>query len=103
MLVQLLGIEDGHAGQLIAWGNRMIGNTDPDEADALLGTPESEQYRNLPFRSRPRWRCSPTDDELARQRRGGDGEDLVYKLVNRVLERRHAADPSGTSTTTSCC
>ena len=51
VLVQLLGIEDGHPSQLIAWGNRMIGNTDPDEADALLGTPESEQYRHLPFRS----------------------------------------------------
>ena len=84
VLVQLLGIEDGHAGQLIAWGNRMIGNTDPDEADALLGTPESEQYRDLPFRSPAALEVFAYGDELARQRRGGDGEDLVSKLVNRV-------------------
>jgi cytochrome P450 len=84
VLVRLLGIDDEHAGQLIAWGNRMVGNTDPDEADVLLGSPESEQYRNLPFRSPAALEVFAYGDELARQRRGGDGDDLVSKLVNRV-------------------
>ncbi len=86
MLVRLLGIPDDHAGQLISWGNRMVGNTDPDEADVLLDSPESEQYRNLPFRSPAALEVFAYGDELARQRRGGDGDDLVSKLVNRVPE-----------------
>ncbi len=86
VLVRLLGIPDDHAGQLIAWGNRMVGNTDPDEADVLLDSPESEQYRNLPFRSPAALEVFAYGDELARQRRGGDGDDLVSKLVNRVPE-----------------
>ncbi|WP_088319362.1 cytochrome P450 [Kineosporia sp. R_H_3] len=86
VLVRLLGVPDDHAWQLIRWGNRMVGNTDPDEADVLLDSPESEQYRNLPFRSPAALEVFAYGDELARQRRGGDGEDLVSKLVNRVPE-----------------
>jgi len=86
VLVRLLGIPDDHAGQLINWGNRMVGNTDPDEADVLLDSPESEQYRNLPFRSPAALEVFAYGDELARQRRGGDGADLVSKLVNRTPE-----------------
>ena len=84
VLARLMGVPDEHAGQLISWGNRMVGNTDPDEADVLLGSPESEQYRNLPFRSPAALEVFAYGDELARQRRGKDGDDLVSKLVNRV-------------------
>ena len=86
VLVRLLGIPDDHAGQLINWGNRMVGNTDPDEADVLLDSPESEEFRNLPFRSPAALEVFAYGDELARLRRGGDGDDLVSKLVNRVPE-----------------
>jgi cytochrome P450 len=86
VLVRLLGIPDDHAGQLINWGNRMVGNTDPDEADVLLDSPESEEYRNLPFRSPAALEVFAYGDELARLRRGGDGDDLVSKLVNRTPE-----------------
>lgn len=86
VLVRLLGVPDDHAWQLIRWGNRMVGNTDPDEADVLLDSPESEQYRNLPFRSPAALEVFAYGDDLARQRRGGDGDDLVSKLVNRTPE-----------------
>lgn len=84
VLVRLMGVPDSDAWQLISWGNRMVGNTDPDEADVLLGSPESEEYRDLPFRSPAALEVFAYGDELARQRRGGTGEDLVSKLVNRV-------------------
>jgi hypothetical protein len=29
----------------------MVGNTDPDYTDHRLDSPESEQYKHLPFRS----------------------------------------------------
>ncbi len=86
VLARLLGVPDDDADQLIAWGNRMVGNTDPDYADVLADTPESDQYRDLPFRSPAALEVFAYGDELARQRRGGDGDDLVSKLVNRTPE-----------------
>jgi cytochrome P450 len=84
VLARLLDVPEDHTGQLIAWGNRMIGNSDPDYADVLLGTEESERYRLLPFRSPAALEVFAYGRELAAQRRGGSGTDLVSRLVNQV-------------------
>jgi cytochrome P450 len=83
-LARLLDVPDGDTGKLIAWGNQIIGNTDPDYATVLLGDAESEQYKHLPFRSPASLEVFEYGRELARMRRGGDGEDLVSKLVNGI-------------------
>ena len=82
VLARLLDVPPEDNQQLIDWGNRIIGNTDPDYADVLLDSAESEQYRHLPFRSPASLEVFEYGRELARQRRGGDGTDLVSKLVN---------------------
>ncbi|MCY9784264.1 cytochrome P450 [Nocardiopsis sp. EMB25] len=82
VLARLLDVPEEDNLQLIEWGNRIIGNTDPDYADVLLGSQESEQYRDLPFRSPASLEVFEYGRELARQRRGGEGTDLVSKLVN---------------------
>ena len=64
----------------------MIGNSDPDYADVLADSAESEQYRLLPFRSPAAVEVFEYGFELARQRRGGAGHDLVSRLVNHVPE-----------------
>ncbi|WP_188189683.1 cytochrome P450 [Nonomuraea sp. SYSU D8015] len=84
VLARLLDVPDGDTKQLIEWGNRIIGNTDPDYADVLLGSEESEQYKHLPFRSPASLEVFEYGRELARQRRGGTGSDLVSKLVNET-------------------
>ena len=84
VLVRMLGVPDDRAGLLIDWGNRMVGNTDPEMTDVLLGSPESDQYRLLPFRSPAALEVFEYGRELAAQRRGGDGTDLVSRLVNGV-------------------
>jgi cytochrome P450 len=86
VLARLLDVPGEHTGQLIAWGNRMIGNTDPDYADVLAGSAESEEYRLLPFRSPAALEVFAYGLELARRRRGGAGSDLVSRLVNQVPE-----------------
>ena len=86
VLARLLDVPEEHTAQLIAWGNRMIGNSDPDYADVLAGSAESEQYRLLPFRSPAAVEVFEYGIELARQRRGGAGRDLVSRLVNHVPE-----------------
>ncbi len=83
VLAKMLDVPEDDTQQLIDWGNRIIGNTDPDYADVLLHSAESERYRDLPFRSPASLEVFEYGRELARQRRGGDGDDLVSKLVNQ--------------------
>ncbi len=82
MLARLLNVPPEDNQKLIDWGNRIIGHTDPDYADVLLHSEESERYRDLPFRSPASLEVFEYGRELARQRRGGDGTDLVSRLVN---------------------
>jgi cytochrome P450 len=82
VLARLLDVPPEDNQRLIDWGNRIIGNTDPDYADVLLHSEESEKYRDLPFRSPASLEVFEYGRELARQRRGGDGTDLVSRLVN---------------------
>ncbi len=84
VLARLLDVPAEHTGQLIAWGNRMIGNSDPDYADVLVDSAESEQYRLLPFRSPAAVEVFEYGLALADARRGAAGADLVSRLVNRV-------------------
>ncbi|MFF9349353.1 cytochrome P450 [Streptomyces sp. NPDC014734] len=84
VLARLLDVPPEDNQRLIDWGNRIIGNTDPDYADVLLDSEESERYRDLPFRSPAALEVFEYGRELARRRRGGPGTDLVSTLVNET-------------------
>jgi cytochrome P450 len=83
VLARMLDVPDGDTAKLIEWGNRIIGNTDPDYSDVLLHSQESDRYRNLPFRSPAALEVFAYGRQLAAERRGGTGTDLVSKLVNQ--------------------
>jgi cytochrome P450 len=85
VLAKLLDVPESDTGQLIDWGNRMIGFDDPEHADVLINDPESERYRLVPFRSPAALEVFAYGDELARQRKGKDGTDLVSVLVNSPM------------------
>ncbi len=82
VLAQLLDVPESDIPQLIKWGNQMVGNTDPEASAALLGSPQSEQFRDLPFRSPAALEVFKYGYELAWTRRGGSGTDLVSKVLN---------------------
>jgi cytochrome P450 len=86
VLVRLMAVPDDMGDQLIRWSNRLVGNTDPEYADVLLDSEESEEFRDLPFRSPAALEVFAYGDSLARERQGGDGDDLVSKLVNQTPE-----------------
>lgn len=86
VLAQLLDVPESDIPQLIKWGNKMVGNQDPEHADVLAGSPESEQYRDLPFRSPAALEVFKYGYELAWNRRGGEGKDLVSKVLNTTPE-----------------
>lgn len=85
VLAKLLDVPESDTGQLIEWGNRMIGFDDPEHADVLISDPESEKYRLVPFKSPAALEVFAYGDELARQRKGKDGIDLVSVLVNSPM------------------
>ncbi|MDX6741134.1 cytochrome P450 [Actinocorallia sp. A-T 12471] len=84
VLARLLDVPPEDNQQLIDWGNRIIGNTDPDYADVLLHSAESEKYRDLPFRSPASLEVFEYGRALAAERRGGSGTDLISTLVNQT-------------------
>jgi cytochrome P450 len=86
VLARMLDVPDEDTGQLIDWGNQMVGNSDPDYTDVLADSEESEQYRLLPFRSPAAVEVFEYGFDLARKRKGGDGDDLVSRLVNQTPE-----------------
>ncbi|MHB1930699.1 MAG: cytochrome P450 [Acidimicrobiales bacterium] len=84
VLARLLGVPEEDTDRLVAWGNQMFGNTDPDYTAVLADSPESERYRDLPFRSPAALELFRYGRELAVRRRGRAGGDLVSKLVNEL-------------------
>jgi cytochrome P450 len=86
VLTRLLGAPDEDTDRLIDWGDRMIGNTDPELADVLHDSPESEQYRMLPFRSPAALELFEYVHRLAAERRRAPAEDLVSKLVHAEID-----------------
>ena len=86
VLAKMLDVPDTDIYKLIDWGNRMVGNDDPEHADVLASSAESEQYRLLPFRSPAALEVFEYGRQLADERRGKDGTDLVSRLVNQTPE-----------------
>jgi cytochrome P450 len=86
VLARLLGARDEDTDRLIDWGDRMIGNTDPELADVLHDSPASEQYRMLPFRSPASLELFDYAHRLAAERRRAPADDLVSKLVHAEID-----------------
>jgi len=86
VLARLLDVPNEVIPQLISWGNEIVGATDPDYARVMIDSPEAEQYKHLPFRSPASIEIFEYGRALAAERKGGDGDDLVSKLVNRIPE-----------------
>ena len=84
VLARLLDVPAEHTPQLIAWGNEMVANTDPDYAKVRLDDPESEKYKHLPFRSPTVLDVWAYGTALRDARVGGDGTDLVSILANKM-------------------
>jgi cytochrome P450 len=86
VLARLLDVPPQVTPQLISWGNEIVGSTDPEYARVLLDSDEAEQYKHLPFRSPASQEIFEYGRQLAAERKGGDGVDLVSKLINRIPE-----------------
>mgnify|MGYP003325439624 CR=1 FL=1 len=81
VLSRMMSVPDEDRDKLTAWGDRLVGNTDPEFADAMLGSQESEQYRLLPFRSPAALEVFEYGRALQAERRARPTGDLISKMV----------------------
>ena len=86
VLARLLAVPDEMIPQLVSWGNEIVGFSDPEYARVLVDSEEAKKWTHLPFRSPVSLEIFEYGRQLAKERKGGDGEDLVSKLVNRIPE-----------------
>jgi cytochrome P450 len=86
VLCRLLDVDDSVHTKLTAWGDRLVGHTDPELADVLLGSQESEKYRLVPFRSPAALEVFEYGRSLAAQRRAHPGPDLVTTLATAEVD-----------------
>ena len=85
VLCRLLDVDDAVHTRLTTWGDRLVGHTDPELADVLLGSEESEKYRLVPFRSPAALEVFEYGRSLAAQRRARPGSDLVTTLATAEI------------------
>lgn len=84
VLARMLDVPASDTGQLIAWGDEFVGNTDPDMTKFRADLPDSDQYKHLPFRSPTVLDVWEYGDALKAERKGKDGTDLISILANRM-------------------
>src|SRR4051812_16993875 len=92
VLCRLLDVDDEVHTRLTAWGDRLVGHTDPELADVLLGTEESERDRLVPFRSPAALEVFEYGRSLAEQRRANPGNDLVTTLATATIDGEPLAE-----------
>jgi len=86
VLCRLLDVSDDDYRRITEWGDRLVGNTDPELADVMLGSAESEAYRLVPFRSPAALEVFEYGRELAAKRREQSGDDLISTLVDAEID-----------------
>jgi len=89
VLTRMLTAPDSDHAKLTSWGDRLVGTQDPEFADALAGSHESEQFRLLPFRSPAALEVFEYGRELQALRREEPTDDLVSKIVTASVNGEH--------------
>jgi cytochrome P450 len=93
VLARILGVPDQDTDRLITWGDRMIGNMDPEFTDAVVGRDDTSAFRLLPFRSSAAADLTAYGHAIAELRRDDPRGDLVSKLVHAEVDGQRLTVP----------
>ncbi len=86
MLGRLLGTSDDDGHKLVAWGDALLGNTDPDFTDYPVDLTDTEQFRMVPFRSPASIQIFQYAQEQAADRRSCPREDVITQLLAPTID-----------------
>lgn len=86
VLCRLLAVPDEDRDKLTSWGDRLVGHTDPELADVLLGSEESEAYRLVPFRSPAALEVFEYGRSVQAERRAQPTGDVITRLVQAEVD-----------------
>ena len=86
MLGKLLGTSDEHGRQLVAWGDALLGNTDPDFTDFPVDLVDTDEFRMVPFRSPAAIEIFQFAQEQAADRRACPREDIITQLLQPAID-----------------
>ena len=92
VLGRVLGVPDGAIGDLVRWGNMMIGSDDPDYVDPLLATMPIERRRLLPFGHPVALEAFALAERLAARRRGRPDDDVMTALALGGVDGERLSD-----------
>lgn len=81
MLCRLLGIPEEDAGRMVAWGDQMISNADPEYTPVIVDKVDTEEYRLLPFRSPAALEVFRYAEEIALERRAQPQDDIITTML----------------------
>ena len=86
VLCRLLSVPDEDREQITRWGDRLVGHTDPELADVLLGSEESEEFRLVPFRSPAAIEVFEYGRQVQAERRAQPTGDVITRLVEAEVD-----------------
>lgn len=92
MLGRLLGTSDEHGHQLVAWGDALLGNTDPEFTDFPVDLTDTEAYRMVPFRSPAALEIFQFAQQQAAERRSCPRDDIITKLLEPTRDGEPLSD-----------
>jgi cytochrome P450 len=92
MLGRLLGTSDDDGRQLVAWGDALLGNTDPDFTTHPVDLADTEEFRMLPFRSPAAVEIFRYAERQARDRRAHPRDDIITKLLAPTVDGEPLSD-----------
>jgi len=92
MLGKLLGTSDEDGHKLVAWGDALLGNTDPDFTDFPVDLTNTEQFRMVPFRSPASIQIFQFAQEQIEDRRACPRGDLISQLLAPTIDGEPLSD-----------
>ncbi|MFD4504659.1 cytochrome P450 [Streptomyces sp. NPDC058457] len=86
VLCRMLGVPAADEPLMVELSDRLIANTDPDLSEVQPDSPESEQYRLLPFRSPAALEMHAFANALRAERTARPLDDVVTRLAQARID-----------------